>query len=268
MGTPTGIIGVIHVPAMPGDPRDAGGGFEATIAHAMRDIDALAAGGVQGLVIENYGSAPFRKGGRADPIAPHAVACLTRLAMHARDVFPGHIGVNCLRNDAQAAMGIAAACGLDFIRVNVHVGAYVTDQGILEGEAEHTLRYRHALGAQGVSILADVLVKHAKPLAPVLIGEVTEDNVKRGLADGIIVTGPATGTPVDLERLSDAREAAGDVPVFIGSGLTPRLLNPLGMYADGAIVGTYIKEGGHVHSAVDVDRVRELVEAAAHYWGP
>lgn len=266
MGTPRGIIGVIHVPAMPSDPKHTGGGFEATIAHAMRDVDALVTGGVQGIIIENYGSTPFRKGGKEDPIAPHAVACLTRVAMHAREVFSGHVGINCLRNDAASAMGIAAACGLDFVRVNIHVGAYVTDQGLIEGEAERTLRYRHNLGAQDVSILADVLVKHAQPVAPVLVSEVTEDNVRRGLADGIIVTGLATGKPVDLEQLSDAREAAGDVPVFIGSGLTPRLLNPLGMYADGAIVGTYVKEGGQVNSPVDVDRVREMVEAAEQYW--
>jgi hypothetical protein len=168
------------------------------------------------------------------------------------------VGVNCLRNDAGSALGIAAASGARFIRVNVHTGAYVTDQGVIEGQAHHTLRYRQALGADSVSILADVLVKHAAPLAPLSPTAAVHDCLHRGLADGVIVTGEATGAPVSVELLEEVREAAGPAAVFVGSGMTPERAEALAPLADGAIVGTWLKQGGDVCAPVDPDRVREM----------
>ncbi len=74
--------------------------------------------------------------------------------------------MNVLRNDALAALGVAVAAGADFIRVNVHTGAMLTDQGIIQGEADQTLRMRRYLNAERIQIFADVLVKHAVPLGP------------------------------------------------------------------------------------------------------
>ncbi|AKF07236.1 BtpA/SgcQ family protein [Sandaracinus amylolyticus] len=262
MSAPRGLIGVIHLPAMPGDPGHAGGGFEAVYAHAMRDADALAEGGVEHVVVENFGSRPFVKGDARDPLPPHQVAAITVVARALRDRF-ARVGVNCLRNDVVAALGIAAATGASFVRVNVHVGAYVTDQGVIEGEAARSLRYRHALGAHDVAICADVLVKHATPLAPIDATQATKDTLDRGMADAVVVTGTATGAPVDLATLEKVREAAGTRAVLLGSGLTPDDAERLLRYADGAIVGTWVKAGGDVRAAVDASRVRALVQACA-----
>ena len=157
-----GLIGVIHLPPMPGDPKAcADTSFNQVVDFAMRDVDALVAGGVHGIIVENFGSAPFQRGDATSRLPPHQVALMARVvgACVANSGVP--IGVNCLRNDAQSALGIAAATGAEFIRVNVHSGAYLTDQGIIEGEAWRTLRYRKELGVEHVAILADVLVKHA-----------------------------------------------------------------------------------------------------------
>jgi hypothetical protein len=260
MTTPRGIIGVIHLPAMPGDPHhDGDGGFDDVLAFALQDAEALVEGGVDGLIVENFGSAPFPKGCEGDRLPPHQVAFLTRVVTECRARFDVAVGVNCLRNDAPAAIGIAAASGADFIRVNVHTGAYVTDQGVIEGEAYRTLRYRKALDAVDVAILADVLVKHAAPLADIEAEDATKDCVQRGLADAVIVTGQATGAPVTPEFVERVCDAAGGVPVLVGSGLSPDNAAELLALCDGAIVGTYFKEGGEVHNPVDVDRVRRLV---------
>ncbi len=257
---PRGILGVVHLPAMPGDPQ-ASGGFDAMLAHAVADAESLREGGVDGIVVENFGSIPFAKGDANSTLPPHQVAAITRAVLEIRQRFEGPIGVNCLRNDAQSALGIAAATGANFIRVNVHVGAYVTDQGLIEGEAHATLRTRAQLGAD-VAILADVLVKHATPLAPLTAEDATQDTVKRGLADGVIVTGRATGAPVDAGLLKAVGDAADAAPVYVGSGLTVQSASVLAPLCDGAIVGTAFKRDGQVRAPVDSDRVRALCEVA------
>lgn len=259
--TTRGFIGVVHLPAMPGDPRHSGEGFSGVEQRALADAEALAAGGVEGLILENFGSVPFSKGDRGDRIPPHQVALLALLARRCKQELQLPVGVNCLRNDALSAIGIAAAAGLDFVRVNVHTGAYITDQGLIEGEADRSLRYRQALGAEGVAILADVLVKHAAPLCPISPTAATRDCLERGLADGVIVTGEATGEPLSRDLLEEVAAAAADRPVYIGSGMRPDRVEELAPLADGAIVGTWLKRDGRIDAPVDRTRVQELASA-------
>lgn len=255
---PRGLIGVIHLLPLPGDPHHDGGGLDAVIDRALADATALADGGAAGAIVENFGSAPFQKGTGSARLPGYAVAAMTRVVLAVRERVSLPLGVNCLRNDASSALGIAAATGAGFIRVNVHTGAYVTDQGVIEGEAHATLRERAALDSS-VSIAADVLVKHARPLAPIPIGEAARDAVERGLADAVIVTGAATGEPVKAGDVTAVRQAVGDdVMVIVGSGVTAdRAAEVLGE-SDAAIVGTALKVDGDVRGPVDPERVRSL----------
>jgi membrane complex biogenesis BtpA family protein len=260
-----GLIGVVHLPAMPGDPAYQRGGFEAVLDAARRDAEALAEGGVDAIIVENFGSAPFPKGTPEQPTPPHQIAAIARAASICRETgLP--IGVNVLRNDVRAALGIAAACGAAFVRVNVHVGAYVTDQGLIEGRAFETLRYRRELDASHVAIFADVRVKHATPLAPVPVRTEVGDCLVRGGADAVVVTGTGTGQPVSSELLDEVRAAAKSAPIFIGSGLDPAGAEELAPRVHGAIVGTWVKEGGDVRAPVDRARVRTLVSATRGRW--
>lgn len=253
------IFGVIHLAALPGDVR--GETFSKAYSLAMRDAEALAEGGVHGLVIENFGSAPFYKGDRANPVPPHQIAALAVMTSRCEAAFPHlKIGVNCLRNDARAALGIAAATSADFIRVNIHTGAAVTDQGIIEGDAANTLAYRKTLGVD-VQIFADILVKHAMPLGDSDPTRVAEEAVGRGLADAVIVTGHGTGAPVDRTILEAAKKGCGSASLFIGSGLNSGNAHELLSIADGAIVGTTFKVDGLTLNPVDVARVKALMSA-------
>jgi len=254
--TPRGLIGVIHLRPLPGDPLHDGSGFSEVERAALDDAEALVRGGADGLILENFGSAPFPK----LRVPPHHVATLAILARECARRFPTAVGVNCLRNDARAAIAIAASAGASFVRVNVHVGVYATDQGLIEGDAYRTLRYRAALGASppSVHILADVLVKHAAPITPIDPHRATEDALDRGLADAVIVTGDATGAPIARATLEAVRAAARDRPVYLGSGVTPESARELGPLADGAIVGTWLKQGGDVRNPIDPARVAEL----------
>ena len=224
--------------------------------------------GVDGIILENFGSAPFPTGGPGDRTPPHQVAIMGALAARIVREYGAEVrvGVNCLRNDALAAIGIAAAAGADFVRVNVHAGAMLTDQGVIQGEAHRTLRYRMSVDAQRVAILADVLVKHAQPLAAQPMEDAVRECTERALADGVIVSGSGTGEPVDPDALALARRACDGHPLLIGSGLTPRSAPQLAPLADGAIVGTWLKQGGDVRAPVDGERVRQMAGALGDAW--
>jgi membrane complex biogenesis BtpA family protein len=262
---PRGLIGVIHMPALPGDPGYRRGGFASVLSAARNDARALAEAGFDAIIVENFGSSPFPKGTPDQPTPPHQIAAMA-LAVAATQVESSlPVGVNVLRNDVRSALGIAAACGAAFVRVNVHVGAYVTDQGLIEGRAFETLRYRRSIEADAIAILADVRVKHATPLAAVPIESEIDDCLQRGHADAIVITGTSTGKPVSSAFLAEARRAAGDRVVLIGSGFSPSSAD-LARLADGAIVGTWIKKQGNVRAPIDVARAKELVESTrAHF---
>ncbi|MCY2961568.1 MAG: BtpA/SgcQ family protein [Planctomycetota bacterium] len=252
------LIGVVHLRALPGAPcwmaADPGRPLEHVLAAAVEDARALAANGCDALIVENFGDVPFHP----THVPPETIAAMALSIAAVRDSAPGiPVGVNVLRNDARAALGLCAATGAEFLRVNVHAGAAVTDQGLVEGRAFETLRERTRI-APGVAILADAHVKHATQLSRETLPESVEDLVHRALCDGVIVSGSATGRPPEAERVRAARAAAGDVPVLIGSGLDERNAHELLAHATGAIVGTALKVDGRVANPVDPARVRKM----------
>lgn len=252
MGAARPIVGMLHLRPLPGAPSHTG--MADVITAARRDAEALAEGGVDAVMVENYGDVPFLPG----PVPPETIAAMTRVVVEVRRTVDLPIGINVLRNDALAALGIAVATGGCFIRVNVHTGAMLTDQGWIAGLAHATLRARSALGAD-VAILADVLVKHAVAPAGLGIGEAAQDTWQRGLADGLIVSGAATGAAVDPGRLAAARAAVPAAPLFIGSGLTEQNAGELFALADGAIVGSAFRTGGLAGAPVEAERIRRLL---------
>jgi len=183
---------------------------------------------------------------------------MTALGREVKRSFSLPLGINILRNDAEAAIAVAAAVCAEFIRVNVHTGARVTDQGLIEGRAHETLRYRLSLGAD-IRIFADADVKHSAPVALRGMKVEVEELVSRGGADAVIVTGSATGSPTSFEDLKTAKEAAGKVPVFAGSGVEASNVAAVLKIADGVIVGTAFKRDGITENPVEADRVRKFM---------
>ncbi len=254
------LLGVVHLPPLPsaqGHP-----GMAAVFDRALRDAEALRDGGCDGVIVENFGDRPFHKGDQGDPVPPDVPAALAVVAHRLRSELGVRVGINCLRSDAVAALGAAAACGAEWVRVNVWTGAYVTDQGVIEGQAGRASAYRQRLAHRPL-ILADLLVKHAAPLVPVDPAAAALDVAERSGADGLILTGGRTGSPVDAALLGKVKAAVGAFPVWLGSGLTPQGARELWPLCDGAIVGTWVKQDGVVGNPVDPARVRALREVLA-----
>lgn len=241
------VFGMVHLGPLPGAPLFAS--LDAVIERALRDALALRDGGCDGFVVENFGDRPFARG----RVEVETVAAMTRVIAEIASEVRLPFGVNVLRNDALSALAIAAATGAAFIRVNVHIGAMLTDQGIIEGDAYTTLRKRASL-APDVLIFADHLVKHAMPLADVDPVQSARDLRRRGLADAIIVTGAETGAAADPARLRTLRDAI-DAPLLLGSGLTAQNADQFAD-ADGAIVGTSIQLDGSVDAALVAEVIR------------
>lgn len=259
MTPPSGLlVGVIHLPPLPGSPRSHLSAFDCA-ASAARDAAVFATAGYDAIIVENFGDAPFHAG-RVPAIT---VATMTACALAVRTAAPKvRLGINVLRNDAESALAIAVATGADFIRVNVHTGARVTDQGVIQGDAASTLRLRRALGAESIEIWADVDVKHSVPLgSPRPLAQEVEDTTSRGLASAVLVTGEGTGKGVDIEKLSAVRTAARGAPVIAASGATITTLPALAMYADGIIVGSALRPGGVPGGPVDARLATEFAAA-------
>lgn len=230
--------------------------MDAVLERAIGDARRLEAGGVHGVLVENYGDAPFFPG--AVPQETLASLAVAVAAVRAETSLP--VGVNVLRNDAIAALAVATATGAGFIRVNVHSGSMFTDQGLLHGRAHETLRRRAWLRTD-VAVLADVFVKHGTPPPGTRIEDAARDARERGLADGLIVSGSATGSATDPADVSRVAAAVPGTPVWVGSGATMETAPGLLEVADGIIVGSFLEEEGVAGRPVDPDRVAQFMDA-------
>jgi len=87
-----------------------------------------------------------------------------------------------------------------------------------------------------------------------------EGDIERGkrLYDVIVTTRDGTGKETLLEKLKLFREIMGDFPLFVGAGVTSTNVLEQLAYTDGAIVGSFFKDGNTMAS-VNPKRVKEFM---------
>lgn len=257
---PKPIIGVIHLRPLPGAPRYEGEPMRDIFAAAVADAQTLASGGVDGIIVENASDLPFR---RPENIGPETVAALTAACTEIRGSVDLPIGITCVANGAVPGLAVAKAVGARWVRVNQWVNAYVANEGLIDGPAAEALRFRAAIGARDVAIFADVHVKfgaHAITADRSIPEQATD--AEWFDADVLIATGTRTGSPTKRAEVDDVR-AGTNLPVIVGSGLSPDQVPSLLEAADGAIVGQWLKVDGLWWNPVDPHRVAQLMEAVS-----
>lgn len=253
------VIGMVHLLPLHGSPRWQGS-MEQVLERAGQDARRYRDAGFHAVLVENYGDAPFASG----RVGPHTVAAMAWLISHLKTEVALPFGVNVLRNDWQSSLALASVCGCAFIRVNVHCGVMLTDQGMISGNAHDCLRYRKMLDASGIGIFADVLVKHAAPLGSEMdLVASAMDVTDRGLADAVIVSGRRTGDPANLEDLIALRKALPDAVIVAGSGVHEQNVQSFWPYVDGIIVGTGVKEARITSNPVSVRDAERFMAAVA-----
>ena len=246
---------MVHLEPLPGAPG-FGGSMSVVLERALTDARALVEAGYDGIMVENFGDAPFF----ADDVPKVSIAAM---ALAIAEVSSAGLptGVNVLRNDGLGALAIAAATGASFIRVNVLSGMMYTDQGPIIGQAARIARTRREL-SPSTAIIADVFVKHATPPAGLSLVDATHDLVERAGADAVVVSGAGTGPPTDLDDLRSVAEHS-HLPVYVGSGATAETIAEILTVGDGAIVGSATKIDGIATNPVDPERAAAIVHAAS-----
>jgi membrane complex biogenesis BtpA family protein len=254
-GVPRALIGVLHLRALPGAPR-AAGALDAIVEAAVAEARTYEAGGFHGLVMENTHDRPYRKG----VAGPEVVAAMTAVGREVRRATRLPLGVQVLAGANREALAVALAVGGAFVRVEGYVFAHVADEGLIEASAGELQRYRRAIGAEGVCVFADVKKKHS---AHAITADVDLAETARAaeffLADGVVVTGVATGQPTAPEDVEAVRAAVG-IPTLVGSGVTPENVGAL-RSADALIVGSSVKDDGVWSGRLDPARVEAVARA-------
>jgi membrane complex biogenesis BtpA family protein len=229
--------------------------MDAILDRARVDAQAIAAAGFDGIMVENFGDAPFF----TDDAPKVTIAAMTRAVSEVATVgLP--TGVNVLRNDGLGALAVAAATGAQFIRINVLSGTMYTDQGPIVGSAALIARARRELCPE-TAIMADVFVKHATPPAGLTLIDATNDLVECAGADAVIVSGAGTGAATSLDDLKTVADRS-HLPVFVGSGATAATIRDILAIGDGAIVGSDTKIDGIATNPVDPQRAAAVVRGA------
>jgi len=250
------IIGMVHLPPLPGAPAYEGESIDYIVDFALKEASALIEGGVDGLIVENMWDLPYYVGMDVPPeeIAVQAVAAREVVKMSNVPV-----GVNVVHNGGRVTLAIAKAAGAKFIRVCLLTGALVWDTGELDhGCAAELLRARKMLYAEDIRIFADVCKKHAV-MFPGINLRTHAIWCDFYMADALIVTGTMTGVPPKVEDVIEVKKAAPERPVLLGSGVNIDNVKTFLKYADGAIVGTYFKVNGITQNPVDVERVKKFM---------
>lgn len=250
---PKPIVGMCHLPALPGDPGyDAEGGMDKVLAHGRREIAALQEGGIDGILISNEFSLPYLTS--TEPITAIAMA---RVIGELRSEIHVPFGVNVLW-DGVASIDLAVSTGASFVR-EVYTGVYASDFGMWNTDVGRAARHRARVGASGVRLLYNIVPEAAAYLGDRDLAQMTRSTVFNGVPDGLCVSGLTAGAATDTSTLKVVKEHAGDVPVFVNTGVRPDTIAESLQYADGAIVGTWFKRDGVFANDVEQARVAELM---------
>ena len=252
------LVGMVHVGALPGTPRSERS-LDALIAAAAADAEALREAGFDALLVENMHDVPYLR----RKVGPEIVASMSLVTRAIRETVDLPVGVQILAGANREALAVALAAGANFIRAEGFAYAAVADEGLLEeADAGQLLRYRRMIGADHIAVLADVCKKHS---AHAITADVPFEEHVSTLefmgADGVIVTGSATGRSTDENELAIAAQACS-VPVIVGSGASPNSIASILTYADAVIVGSSIKTGGHWSNQIDRIHAANFVQAA------
>ncbi len=244
------LIGMVHLDPLPGSPRYDDS--HDIVGSALQDTRALEGGGVDAVLVENYGDKPYPL-----KICKETYDAFLKICSEIKDEIELPMGVNVLRNDWKSALRIADELGLNFVRINVYVGITMTEQGVIEGESDKIQRFKKENGIN-TSIFSDIHVKHGKTFYPESIETAARDAVERGCADVVIVSGRRTNEPVDINVLKKVKDTV-KAPVLVGSGVRLSNVNEILKHSGGAIIGSAFKHGGITENKVNRTRVENLV---------
>ncbi|WP_163752313.1 BtpA/SgcQ family protein [Mycolicibacterium helvum] len=258
-GVPKPIIAMLHLGALPGDPAyDTASGMRKIVDDARRDLDALQTGGVDAVLISNEFSLPYLT--KTEPITAITMA---RVIGELLDEITVPFGANVLW-DGVASIDLAAATGAAFVR-EIFTGVYASDFGLWDTNVGYSARHRRRVDAGNVRLLFNVVPEATSYVAQRDLASITRSTVFNAKPDALVVSGLTAGAPTDSSALSTVKQNAGEVPVFVNTGMRAETAEQQLAIADGAVVGTALKKDGKFENHPDVNRVTELMAVVKDY---
>ncbi len=258
------IIAALHLPPLPGSRHPDARPVSDAVEHALRNTERAVKAGVRALYIQDTADVPV-----AAEIQPHTLAVLSAVGYALRREFPDlALGLCMMAHGAREPLAAAQACGAQFVRLKVYVGAMVKAEGVLHGLAYEAIQYRAQIGADHVQILADVYDRTGQPLAPMPLIEEARQAAVFGRADALVLTGASFEESTGM--LGKVRQAGLGVPLLLGGGATAANVRAVlavnGGSADGVIVGSAFKaQGGWTRAGLleewDADRILDFMRA-------
>ena len=254
-GVRRALVGMIHVQALPGTPQSRFS-IDEICEQAVRSAEQLRDAGFHGLMIENMHDRPYLK----RQVGPEIVAAMAVVGREVRRIASLPLGLQILGGANRAALAAALACDADFVRVEAFVFSHVADEGLMDCDAGELLRYRRAIGADRIRVFADIKKKHASHAITHDVSLVDSAHAAEFfLADGVIVTGSATGRTADPDEVDAVSKAVG-IPTLVGSGITPENLADF-WSADAFIVGSVLKQQGIWSNPPKPARLEAMIQA-------
>lgn len=253
---PKAIVGMVHVHALPGTPFGTCSVKE-IVAKAVEEAQLLEKLGCDALIIENMHDRPHLQG----RVGPEVVAVMTAVGCAVRQAISVPLGVQILCAANEEALAVAQASQAQFIRADAFVFGHLSNTGMTaRADAGPLLRYRKQIGAEAIAIVADIKKKHSSHsiTADLTIADFAREAEYFG-ADGLVVTGLATGLPTSADDVCDVKRHVS-CPVWVGSGTSPENIEVLWPYTDAFIVGSYFKRDGLWSQPIDPDRVESFFE--------
>lgn len=248
------VIGMIHVQALPGTPRNHLSMTE-IVNMARTDATNYKNAGVDAILMENMHDIPYLN----RHVGPEIVAAMSVVCSEVRRAVNNlPCGIQILAGANKEALAVAKAADLQFIRTEGFVFSHIADEGTMNSDAGELLRYRKQIGADKILVFTDIKKKHSSHF---LTSDVDTLEVAQAaeffLSDGVILTGKATGEATSLKEMQYAKESV-NIPVLIGSGVDDNNIQQY-LGANAMIIGSYFKEDGHWTNPVSFKKVHAFM---------
>ena len=83
--------------------------------------------------------------------------------------------------------------------------------------------------------------------------------------DAVVTTGEGTGKDCPTEKLVEFRSVLSDFPLIVGAGVTADNVCEKLQFADGVIIGSWLKDGHHDYGDVCVAYVKEFMDRVREF---
>ena len=227
--------------------------MKAVIEWVRKDFLALQNGGVDAVMFSNEFSLPY-----LTKVKTVTTASMARVIGELMPDIRIPFGVNVLW-DPIASLDLAVSVGAKFIR-EIFSGVYASDFGLWDTNCGEVIRHQHAIGAQNVKLLFNIVPEAARYLGDRDIVDIAISTVFNHRPDALCVSGLTAGAETDAQTLKLVKEAVPETVVFANTGVRLQNVAEQLSIADGAVVGTTFKVDGVFENYVDEKRVKKFME--------